>query len=229
MQSTEDGRSEVNCWKRMGVWGREPQRCPRLAEVMHCRNCDVYTRAGRRLLERDLPEGYTSEWADVMAAQKEDDPTGAATVVIFRIAGEWLALPAGVLAEVIDPGPPHSIPGRQSPVLMGLINVHGEIHLCVSLLDLLGLVPRSAGEAGEGDQNNYRRMVVLDKEGDRWVFPVDEIHGVNRISHDAFQNVPATVSKGDSTLTKGIFEWKERSVALLDDDLLLSRLIRSVQ
>jgi chemotaxis-related protein WspD len=182
--------------------------------------------AGRGLLEHDLPEQYANEWAEVMAAQKEDESSGADTVVIFRTGGEWFAIAAAIFAEIMDTERPHSIPGRKNPVLLGLINVHGELHLCVSLASLLGLdeeAPSGAPHSG------YRRMIVLDRDGDRWVFPVDEIYGVQRIGAEAFQNVPATVLRGESTFTRAVFEWDGRNVALLDDGLLLSRLARSVQ
>ncbi len=223
----EDDRFEASCWKRIGVWGDAPERCPKLAEVVHCRNCEIYYHAGRSLLERDLPEGYATEWANAMAAQKEDDTTGSGTVVIFRIEDEWMALPARIFAEVMEPEKPHSIPGRNGKVLMGIINVHGELHLCVSLLNLLGIDPRKA--SADTGQGAFRRMVVVDKDGERWVFPVDEIYGVQRVSLDAFENVPVTVSRGESTFTRSIFHWKDRSVALLDDGLLFTRLTRSVQ
>lgn len=226
MQSTEDKTTESNCWKRIGVWGRQTPRCPKLAEVIHCRNCEVFTDAGRSLLEGDLPEEYTIEWAEVMAAEKEDDPSGTTTVVIFQIGEEWLALAARIFAEVMAPEPPHSIPGRRNPVLLGLVNVHGELHLCISLENLLGL-ERPAAQNGERDP--HRHMIVLDKEGDRWVFPADEVHGIHRISLELVQNTPVTVSKGESTFTKGIFEWRERNIAFLDEDLLFSGMARSVQ
>ena len=45
-------------------------RCPRLDEVIHCRNCEVFTQAGRNLLERALPEEYKEEWGSVLVKKK---------------------------------------------------------------------------------------------------------------------------------------------------------------
>jgi len=226
VRNDEDGRIEDYCWKRIGVWGSETQRCAKLAEVIHCRNCAFFTQAGRSLLERDLPEEYARERAEVMAIEKEEDLPGATTVVIFQIGEESLGLPAHIFAEITGPEKPHSVPGRKNPVLLGLVNIHGELHLCVSLGKLLGLEQKTASRA---ERSTRGHMIVLDREGERWVFPVDKIHGVHRIGLEAFQNIPVTLSRGESTYTRGIFAWQGRSVAFLDEDLLLKGLARSVQ
>ncbi|MEA2039411.1 MAG: chemotaxis protein CheW [Thermodesulfobacteriota bacterium] len=220
-------QSEDRCWKRIGVWGREKPVCPRLKEVIHCRNCEVFTQAGRNLLERDLPENYRNEWGRVLLKKKEEELAGAVSVVVFRVRGEWLALPAQLFAEVIHVSPVHSIPHCNSMSLLGVINVHGDIQLCVSLERYLGLQAEDVSK-GE-DHRSYRHMMVVDKDGEQWVFPVDEVLGIHHVHPSSFQNVPVTVSKSRSAFTKGIFKWKDKYVAFLDDELLIYSLTRSVQ
>ena len=222
-----------NCWKVIGVWGLEERlTCPRLESVIHCRNCEVFTQVGRTLLERALPENYKQDWTQVLALKKEEELVGTISVVIFRIEGEWLAVSTQLLDEIIDveyvQSLLHTIPHRRNPVLMGVINVHGEIWLCVSLKELLGLetIERQQSDA---DRSKLKRMMVIQGDNDRWVFPVDEIHGICRVHPKAFQNVPVTVAKSKTTFTKGIFEWEQRQVAFLDDELLLHHLARSVK
>ncbi len=219
-----------DCWKTIGVWGRRQPRCPVLAEVIHCRNCDVFKQAGRRLLDRDLPDTYRNEWAEVMAGHKEEQLFKTLSVLVFRIEEEWLALKTSVFAEVISPRnlKVHSLPHRKNRSLTGVINVRGEIQLCVSLKQLLGI------EAGSGNRKDrsaagYKRMLVMESDDGRWVFPVDEILGIHRVHPNAFQNVPVTVAKAQSTFTKGIFMMGETHVAYLDDELLVYSLARSVQ
>ncbi|MBL7213166.1 MAG: chemotaxis protein CheW [Desulfobacteraceae bacterium] len=218
---------EENCWKRIGVWGREIPRCPELKRVIHCRNCEVFTQAGRNLLERDLPEKYKEEWTQVLVAKKEEEFPGTLSAVIFRIQGEWLALPSRVFAEIIDPGLVHTVPHRKTHALLGVINVHGEIQLCVSLQRLLGLESEESFE--DENRKRYERMMVVNKDGEKWVFPVDEIHGIHHVRPERFQNVPVTVAKAKSTFTRGIFGWDDKYVAFLDDELLLYTLARSIQ
>ncbi len=216
-----------DCWKRVGVWGAEMPRCERLKEVIHCRNCDVYTRAGRNLLERALPEEYTREWTEVMASRKEEEVLGTLALVVFRIGNEWLALPAEIFEEVIEVGQAHTLPHRNSRILKGIVNVHGEIQLCVSLQNLLGLEGDPVGDREEG--LNYRRMMVINSGEGRWVFHVDEIHGIRRVPPGDLQNVPVTVAKARDAYSRGLFFWENRSVALLDEKLLVRNLARSVQ
>lgn len=219
-----------NCWKRIGVWGQEEPRCQWLGQVIHCRNCEVYTRVGRNLLERDLPDGYEQSWAEVFAEKKEEEPPGTVSVLIFRIARQWFALPAQLLEEAITPQPLHTVPHRNNGVLLGVINVHGEIQLCVSLRNLLDLEKKAVQVDEETRERNvYKRMIVINNDEKRWVFPVDEIHGIHRVHPRTFQNVPVTVAKAKTTFTKHLFDWEDVSVALLDAELLLYKLTRSIQ
>ncbi len=220
-----------NCWKYIGVWGDDKRlTCPELERVIHCRNCEIYTQAGRTLLERELPEEYKKDWTEVLALKKEEELVGTISVVIFRIEGEWLALSTYIFEEIIDvehvQSLLHRIPHRRNSVLMGVINVHGAIWLCVSLKGLLGL---ENGSSTEENRSAYKRMMVIQKSGERWVFPVDEVHGICRVHPKTFQNVPVTVSKSKTTFTKGIFQWKDMQVAFLDDERLLYDLTRSVK
>jgi chemotaxis-related protein WspD len=217
----------AECWQQIGVWSKQ-KRCPVLQEVIHCRNCEVFIRSGRRLLDQELPETYRSQWAEIMASEKKAAQFQTLSLILFRIESEWLALRTQVLSEVIDPQPlkRHSLPHRKNRVLTGIINVRGEIQLCVSLKELLGIEPSAAKTS---EQTPYQRMMVIDSEDGKWVFPVSEIIGIHRIHPATFQNVPVTVAKAQSTFTKGIFKWEARYVAFLDDELLIYSLTRSVQ
>jgi chemotaxis-related protein WspD len=218
-----------NCWKRIGVWGQEEPRCPILQQVIHCRNCEVFTRAGRNLLERSLPADYEHEWAQVFAIEKKEEVHGTISVFIFRIAQHWFALPAQLLEEAITPQPFHTVPHRNNGILLGVINVHGEIQLCVSLQYLLELGSGVEQPKNTRNRTIYKRMIVVNKDERRWVFPVDEIHGIHKVHPQIFQNVPVTVAKAKTTFTRYLFDWKGTTVALLDDELLLYKLTRSVQ
>jgi chemotaxis-related protein WspD len=217
-----------HCWKTIGVWGDGKERCTQLAQVIHCRNCEVFTQAGRNLLERDLPAEYIASWTEVLASKKDEHLAGTLSVLIFRIEQEWLALPSVLFAEVIEQAKIHRLPHRPNPALLGVANVHGEVRLCVNLRALLGINSEDTLK-NETPQRLPRRMLVVDKEGERWVFPVDEIHGIQRIYPTQLGNTPVTVSKSGAGFSKGLFYWEHKHVALLDDDLLFYKLTRSVQ
>jgi chemotaxis-related protein WspD len=134
-------------------------------------------------------------------------------VLIFRIEEEWLALPVEVLAEVTPWRPPHRVPHRGG-LLAGLVNLRGELHLCVRLAQLLGIRTPAAAPAPTG------RLLVVVWRQQRWVFPVDAVDQVHRFSRAALTPAPATVARSHHRLSQGVFPWDGRSIGLLDPERL---------
>jgi chemotaxis-related protein WspD len=209
-----------DCWRRIGVEG--DGSCPELVRVLHCRNCEVFARAGRQLLEQAPPAAYLERWAAQLAAPSASDDGQTLSTVVFRLAGERLALPTTAFVEAIDVRPIHRVPHRSNAVFLGLANVRGELQLCVSLAALLSIEP-----AG-GDRASRPRFAVIERAGERWVFPVDELLGVHRVAQEALAAPPATVSGGGRGLTSALFELAGARVALLDPDLVCARLRRAL-
>src|SRR5438105_5558923 len=125
-----------DCWNRIGVFG--DRSCPELPPVGHCHNCPVFAAAGRRFLDGPAPPGYLEEWSARLAEPEAAAAGELLGVLVFRIGGEWLALPVGVLVEVTAPRPIHRVPFRGG-LLAGLVNVRGELHLAVRMDQLLGI------------------------------------------------------------------------------------------
>ena len=222
----EPHRERNDCWNRIGVSG--DGTCPELAKVIHCRNCPVYAAGGRSLLERVPPADYLREWTQALAeAKDEDEAQDTLSVLIFRLGIEWLALPTHVCQEVAEMRPLHILPHRSGPVLLGLVNIRGQIRLCVSLRELLGLEP--ADDAGRTtNHQNQACLVVIAKDSDHWVILVDELHGIQRFHLSAVRDAPVTVAKATPRLTKGIIEWHDKGVGYLDDELLFLGLRKEV-
>src|SRR6185295_3819069 len=106
--------------------------------------------AAGRLLDRDLPEGYLRETTDVVSAEKRTVDSGTESLMIFRIGVEWLTLPTKILQEVTEPGRIHRLPHRGG-ILRGLVNVRGELLLCVALDVMLGLERSPEGNGPENE------------------------------------------------------------------------------
>ena len=215
-----------DCWNQIGVFG--DGMCPELAKVIHCRNCPIYAAGGRSLLEREPPADYLREWTQTLAEEKdEDEAEDALSVLIFRLGREWLALPTHVCQEVAEMRPIHILPHRSGPVLLGLVNIRGQIRLCVSLRELLGLEP--ADDSGRTTHHkNPRCLVVIARGRDHWVLLVDEIYGVQRFHHSAVRDAPVTVAKATPGLTQGVIAWQEKGVGYLDDELLFLALRKEI-
>jgi len=255
-----------DCWNTIGVRG--DRSCPELPGVVHCQNCPVFAAAGRRFLDAPSPPGYLEEWTERLAARVEEAVADLESVLTFRLADEWLALPVRVLIEVTLPRLIHRVPYRAG-LLAGLVNIRGELHLCAHLARLLGVESRAAGSNGTGpgitepsrDGDRKRRLsdsdgrgarrlaadgsagaspsrpvdedvkpaaserlLVVQRDADRWVFPVDAVGQVFRVPRVEIGPPPATVGRAAAHLSRGVFPWEGRLVGLLDDARLFEAL-----
>lgn len=201
----------TDCWSRIGVTG--DGSCERLGELVHCRNCPVFSAGGRVLFEREPPPGYAAEWTAILALPKPEEPAGTLTATVFRVGDEWLALEVSHVVRVGEARPVRRVPHRSGEVLLGLVNVDGELVLCASLSALLGVSP-ATGPAGPG------RFLAAVLSGKRWVFPVDEIDGVHRLEAGSLVPLPATLSEARARHARGLARTADRTVTLLDPDRL---------
>jgi chemotaxis-related protein WspD len=230
-------RTLNDCWNKIGVEG--DRSCPELVAVIHCRNCPVYSSGGRSLLEREAPEGYLAEWTNVLAQNPfESSQSQSSTenvhldrtisVMIFRLGGEWLALPVRLFQEITQPCIIHSLPHRSNELFLGLVNIRGEILICISLSNLLDL-EKITSSLDRPNSVISKRMVVVANEEERWVFSVDEVCGVYRFPQEELQSAPVVVAKATEAYTKGVINWQEKKVNYLNYDALFHTLNNRVQ
>jgi chemotaxis-related protein WspD len=223
-QATLEIPNPTFCWKTIGIDG--DRSCDELRELIHCRNCPVYSRSSRDRLNQPFPPGYQDDWAEILAAPLgQSQSVETISLAIFRLQQEWFALPAHLFVAVTDVVPIRAIPQRHNEVLLGLANVQGELHLCVSLTALLG-IPSMADATSQISTLTYPRMVMIQLAGARWVFPVDDIYGIERFELAAVMPAPANVSQSYSHLTQGVVAWRDRCLSYLDETLLTESLRR---
>lgn len=207
------------CWSNSGVYG--DGSCPELHKFVHCRNCPVHSAAGVRLIDRPLPSNYRHEWAQHFAEDKRLPEAGNASAILFRIQDEWLALPTYSFQEVAEKRPIHSLPHRGQGIVLGLVNVRGELVICISVGHLLKM---EGLPSGQSLRENYQRLLVVNWEAGRLAFPVDEVHGPHRFHPHDLRNPPSTMLRTNPRYAQGVLHWQNHSVSLLDGNLLLSSL-----
>lgn len=217
-----------DCWNRIGVWGNQKPRCPELDKVVHCANCKVYSNSGRLLLDREADPKYIEQWTIQLREIKRTKDQNIVSAVVFRIANEWLALPACLFQEVVHMRVVHRIPHAKSSVLKGIVNIRGELQLCVSLGRLLGVDKGNKLGADDALQGIYERLAVIADQDNRYVFPVSEVRGIHRYGASDLHNMPATVEHGAVNYMKGMFELDDKHVGCLDEALLFSALRRAL-
>jgi chemotaxis-related protein WspD len=212
-----------DCWNTIGVRG--DSSCKELVQHVHCRNCPVYSKAAAHLLDREPPADYIAHWTEQARQGKGAAQQAAVSVLIFRVRSERLALPTSALTEIASLRSIHSIPHRRGGAVLGLANIRGELLMCVSLHQLLGV---RESQEGEQPEHAAARLLVIQREGMRAVCPVDEVHGIERILERDLGPVPATVKGADAAYTRALITWRTHTVGLLDEQVLFQGVHRSV-
>ena len=202
----------ARCWRVIGVQGGD-QSCERLIEVLHCRNCPIYAQAARQLLDRESPvEEGPERHAGLHRASSH-------TALVFRLGSQWLGLPPGMVAEVAGNPPVRRLAHRTDGRIEGMVNVRGELRLCVSLVELLGLGRRDPGGA-------TARLVLVEDESGPLAFRCDEVRGLLPYTDDATEPPPDTLRAPLDACVRAMMPSAAGHVALLDAEAV-TRLLRS--
>lgn len=240
-----------HCWSEIGVWSREKPNCPKLAEVNHCKNCQVYSQYGRQLLDRTITGETQKVWTEILSRPVAKEGLLSDSVLVFRLGDEYFALPTRLFDEVLPMQKVHRIPHRTSHVVRGLVAFRGRLELCVSLGSLLGVekaVQDDLDLLNDPTRINDKkitsnRILVISKDADsRYLFPVSSVIGTFRYQLETLQRVQGE-AKGRGGLFAyliGIFSLaisqREHqhhtsttcSIGLIDQDLLFEALNRSL-
>ena len=223
LKLAEPASTEIQaCWNQIGVYGNGS--CQELRQVIHCRNCPVYSHAGAQLLNRPVPAGYREEWTEHFAQTKTPRVPDKISALLFRLNNEWLALPTQAFQEVAEQRHIHSLPHRRQGIVLGLTNIRGELVICVSLGRVLGVEKMEGGPA----RTTNDRLLVTNWDGQRLAFPVNEVYGIHRFEPQQLKPPPATVSKSSETYSRAIVQWQQHAIGFLNADLLFSNLNRSL-
>jgi chemotaxis-related protein WspD len=214
---TDAGAEVYDCWNRIGVRG--DKSCPELQQHSHCRNCPAYSAAAATLLDREIvnPPEPAANRRFVETSRTGEGNTES--VVIFRLGTEWFALSTLLLDEIVGMRPVHSLPHRRNPAMLGLVNVRGELVVCISIARLL---------IGEAAPIPVGRLMVVRQANGRLAFPVDEVQHAERYGPSELKPVPASIARSASAYTKGLISWHDKMVGCLDERLVLAALDRSL-
>ena len=163
----------------------------------------------------------------ISAQAKQTEELGTDSVVVFRIGAEWFALSTLVFDEIAEPRTIHSLPHRRSSTVLGLVNVRGQLIICVALGRMLGVGEEPAPRP-DRDDVVHGRMAVIRHDGGRLAFLVDEVDRIHRFHPRDLRAVPATIAKSAASYTRGVLSWQDRIVGCLDDQLIFQALNRSI-
>lgn len=153
-----------------------------------------------------------------MSEEQNPPPLPELSLLIFRLADEWFAIDTYALNEVIEKRPIHTIPNRPEKILLGLVNIRGQLKICVSLHILLELPDL---------QQEKEKYVVISKDNSIWVCPIDELLGIHYFETDQISPKHEAASKTSEAYLKGVIQLGDRNIGYLDAGMLLESLDRS--
>ena len=217
-------RRVADCWNQIGVRG--DGSCPELKGHIHCRNCPVYAAGAVELLGVECSAGLLSERTQGVGEPQHTDELASNSLLVFRLGTEWLALRSSALKEVASQRPIHSLPHRRGSV-RGLTNIRGELLVCIALERIIGTEPAASVCAPE-THTTIERLLVLDHTGERVVFAVDEVLGVQRFSSRELMEIAAGSSRARKSYLRASLAWRDKTIGVLDEDRLFQSIAESL-
>jgi chemotaxis-related protein WspD len=212
-----------HCWNTIGVWSGVSDRCGRLKEFVHCRNCSVYRDAGREVFDKVAPVGYLSEWRKSLASETILEKHEDKSVLVFMVGEEWFAVPAACLSEIAEARVVHRIPRNRNSDIDGIVNIGGEVRVCYSLESILG-VKVSETQNGKKGLGMIARLLVILLDSQYYVFRVDQVSGLCGYNVKDILSVPSTLRHDGGGLLLGVINYNKNKVGVLDVDIFQDRL-----
>ena len=208
----ETEKNGLRCWNGGGIWG--DCSCPRLARVVHCVKCPVYSEAAGELFERPIPADYFDEWAGAFEHCSENlSAESGGRVFLFSIGGRLFALPSKSVSAVVSIRMIHRIPHRRDATLLGLANINGDL---VPSFDLAKLFSVPAPE------ERRRCIIVCSGGGGKFAFAAESAKGT--VSPDSGTAAAADVS--DPWYVGGKFKFGGVDAVLIDYEILIGAITK---
>jgi len=208
-----ESASPANCWRRIGVYGGD-HSCARLEVEIHCRNCSVFRDAARGLLRREA-EPLPPLTSALFGRTHQSAPS----VLVFRLGSQWLGLGCQHIAEVAVAQTPRRVAHRVGGRMEGLVAVRGELHLCVSLIEVMQL-----GQRDQVSGERSRLLLLTPPQAAPIAFRASEVIGLRPILPQEIEEVPATLAPALAACLAGVVPFEHGRLALIRDDVLLQAL-----
>ncbi len=170
-----------------------------------------------RLLDRPVSEDDLNEWTRQAAAPRVQGRTDVQSALIFRVATEWVALPATLVLEIVGRRLIHRLPHRSNDVVVGLVNVRGRLLPLVTPARFLNAL--SNDQKTVANPSGKDRIIVINEDQTRLAIVADEVHGIYRFSTSEVMQPPLTLTT--TGRITGILSWKGKTVGQIHPKLLL--------
>lgn len=167
-----------------------------------------------QLLARPLLEADIDRATAALAAPLEEAARRRVRILAMRAGGEIVAIPAREVAKVVPAGRIHRVPHRTGKVFRGIANHDGELLLCMSVEESLGIAAPAERTRGV--------LVVAEQRRERWAFEVDTIVGVTDVDEASLRTPPLTLAAARSGCVASLVRIDEGEAVLLDTHALFA-------
>lgn len=183
------------------------------------RDAATLAEAAAKLFDRPASATWSAEAAAAFAERRDAGRHKDRSAIRFRIGPEWFAVATGAFDEVVSRRIIHTLPHKRAPALLGLVNVRGELVVCLSLARLLAI-------EGDAEPSRWARLMVLRGPSGRCAVPVDEVQHTCRFHDGEVVPPPDTVARAATAFTRGLLPDGGRMLSWLDEGRLLAELDR---
>jgi len=214
-----DNNTIHDCWNKIGVWRTNDEICPTLSNVIHCRNCKTYVDSGLSLLNISYSNDYCSNNTKIYKQKAESKTNEKVSVIIFRSQKNWFALKTSIFTEIDNNKTVHSIPHNKNHFIKGLVNIRGELELCISLSSLISQTHKHTDSP-----TNKVKLIIIKLDSGKYAFKPEEILGVHSINNNEIKSAANIITGDRDHLVSGSFDFNEKHIGLIDEGLLNSKL-----
>jgi chemotaxis-related protein WspD len=184
-----------DCWRRIGVAG--DLSCPELVAHVHCRNCPRFGAAAAQFFDRPVQLASAPTFAP-----PANPPRDQLRLFVFWVAGHPFVLDYRWLVEIAPVANARRIAHRSGRLLQGLVNVRGELLLCIALERLLGLA--SLEPDASAVSRALPRLVILRGPRGTWSFVASQVQGIEYVDPDSIEAAPVALPRPMDTLVSGL-------------------------
>ena len=149
------------------------------------------------------------------SAQQEIAPLATIDVLLLQLAGELYGVPSASVREVVRYRAYTPVPGSP-PSLPGILSQRGIILPIVELRPLLGLVMAPVTRAA--------RLVIVNHQEIDMALLVEAVLDLAALPADTLQPLPAALDPTRARFLRGIADYEQQPVALIDLDELIAGL-----
>lgn len=188
------------------------------------KNSIFYVDPVSRLLDQKSTDDYLLDWLKLLEETKKIHETleDILSFVLFRIYQTWMAIEARFFKEIASVRLVHRLPSVWSYV-KGVVNIRGEVLLCIKLDELIGLSKNS-----KPFLQNYPRVAVCEDPEKNWAFIIDEVFGVVHYKKEQVKVTKEEIFSVDKNYIKGFLPWNGKDIAVIDHELLSEALRRNL-